>query len=81
MPIVISKRVIHSFMGVVVAVTFNYGSQSYDYLYDEGLRGVLTDDQALHQMEKSGFMLKAYSLFLMEVNLGTKQHDVEIRPA
>lgn len=80
MPVIISKRVLFTFAGGVVLVTFICGSQSFDYMYDVG-RGVINDEQALYQMERSGFMTKSYALFLTEVNLGTQPHDVEIRTA
>lgn len=79
MPVVISKRVIFTFAGCVVLVSFIYGTQTYDYMYELG-RGVMTEDQALYQLERSGFMQKARELFLHEVQLGTIPNDVEIHP-
>lgn len=69
MPLTISKRVIHTFMGGIVLVSFFHGNESYDYTYDLG-RGLMTDAQAIAQMERSGFMEKARACFLAEVYLG-----------
>lgn len=69
MPIIIHKRVLHTFMGGIVLVSFIWANESYDYCYDLG-RGFMTEEAAIAQMERSGFMAEARERFLSEIKPG-----------